>query len=73
MADMADMLNSQRPDLIADLCVLGVGDLMYIPSLAIRPEYRGQQLGHSILSTILENYRTLRRVGSPASHSDAGR
>jgi GNAT superfamily N-acetyltransferase len=51
VAGVGEMLTLKRPDLIEDMA-LG-GDLLIVSSLWIKPEFRGNKLGHAVLKAIL--------------------
>lgn len=51
IANVGEMLTIKRPDLIEDM-VLG-GDLVILSSLRIVPKFRGNKLGHAVLSAVL--------------------
>ncbi|MDQ0616257.1 hypothetical protein [Arthrobacter globiformis] len=53
MAKAAEMLTTDRPDLIREYLQDG-GDLMIVSSLEIFPEYRGGRTGYSVLNAIVE-------------------
>ncbi|WP_234753511.1 hypothetical protein [Arthrobacter ramosus] len=58
LADVAEMLIAKRPDLVDFGLGIG-GDLMWISSIEVVPEFRGQKLGHEILRAAL---RTIGRA-----------
>ncbi|MBT2549733.1 hypothetical protein [Arthrobacter sp. ISL-65] len=53
LANVAEMLTVERPDLMPNAGMDLGGDLMVVSSLWIAPEYRGRKLGHAILKAIL--------------------
>lgn len=60
-ADLAEMLTIKRPELLgeAGLHDGAGGDLMYVSSIFIEPEFRGAKLGHTVMDAIL---RTIGRT-----------
>ena len=52
VTEFAEFLDFKRPDLMYGLKSFG-GDLMILSTLRIKPEFRGQKLGHAILEAIL--------------------
>ncbi|WP_138444619.1 GNAT family N-acetyltransferase [Sinomonas susongensis] len=54
LADVAAMLLTDRPDLLAALAAGTRHDLMYVADLELHREFRGQGLGRSILRALLE-------------------
>lgn len=53
MADVADMLTTQRPDLMPNAGMDRGGDLLVLTSLWVDPQFRGHRIGHAILKAIL--------------------
>lgn len=53
LADVAEMLTVERPDLMATVGMELGGDLMVLSSLWIDPRFRGHKLGHAVLKAIL--------------------
>lgn len=53
LANVAEMLTTQRPDLLDAACLDLGGDLLVLSSLYIDPKFRGHKIGHSILNAIL--------------------
>jgi GNAT superfamily N-acetyltransferase len=58
LADVAEMLIAKRPDLVDFGLGIG-GDLMWVSSIEVAPEFRGHKLGHEILRAAL---RTIGRA-----------
>jgi GNAT superfamily N-acetyltransferase len=53
LANVAEMLTVERPDLMPDAEMELGGDLLVLSSLWIDPAFRGHKLGHAILRAIL--------------------
>lgn len=53
MADVADMLTTQRPDLMPNAGMDRGGDLLVLTALWVDPQFRGHRIGHAILKAIL--------------------
>lgn len=53
LANVAEMLTIERPDLMPNAGMNLGGDLLVLSSLWIDPAFRGQKLGHAILKAIL--------------------
>jgi hypothetical protein len=55
LASFGEVLGVLRPDLLAEAGMRDFGgDLMILASLLIKPEYRGQWLGHHVLWAVLD-------------------
>lgn len=61
LANLAEMLLNEGPDLMGDAGLHNGdgGDLMYVSGIFIKPEFRGANLGHTILDAI---FRTIGRA-----------
>lgn len=53
LANVAEMLTFERPDLMPNAGMELGGDLMVLSSLWINPRFRGHKLGHAVLKAIL--------------------
>lgn len=53
LANVAEMLTVERPDLMPEVGMELGGDLLVLSSLWIDPAYRGHKLGHAVLRAIL--------------------
>lgn len=53
LANVAEMLTIERPDLMPAACMDHGGDLLVLSCLWIEPKFRGHQTGHTILTAIL--------------------
>lgn len=53
LANVAEMLTTERPDLMLAAGMELGGDLLVLTSLWIDPKYRGHKLGHAVLKAIL--------------------
>jgi GNAT superfamily N-acetyltransferase len=53
LAGVAEMLTTERPDLLPNAAMELGGDLLVLSSLWIDPEFRGHKIGHAILKAIL--------------------
>jgi len=53
MANVAEMLTTERPDLMEAAGMDADGDLLVLSSLWIDPRFRGNRTGHAILKAIL--------------------
>ncbi|MET4144327.1 hypothetical protein [Arthrobacter sp. UYCo732] len=53
LANVAEMLTTERPDLMPNSGMDLGGDLLVLSSLRIEPQFRGNKLGHAILKAIL--------------------
>jgi GNAT superfamily N-acetyltransferase len=53
LANVAEMLTIERPDLMTSAGMELGGDLLVLSSLWIDPKYRGHRIGHAVLEAIL--------------------
>ena len=53
MANVAEMLTVERPDLMPNAGMDLGGDLLVLSSLWVDPQFRGHKIGHAILKSIL--------------------
>lgn len=53
MANVAEMLTVERPDLMPNAGMDLGGDLLILSSLWVDPQFRGHKIGHAILKAIL--------------------
>jgi hypothetical protein len=53
IANVAEMLTVERPDLMPNTGMELGGDLMVLSSLWIHPRFRGHKLGHAVLKAII--------------------